>query len=259
MHLELVSANATAPGSSGAAAVPLAGDSLVAKNSKTKASIVALWCDYQAAGFVQVITPSAHDTTRGYRARVLASEVDMRLPLGTHLEVEPQETMSVTVAGSAVAGDVETACMLVQYPDLPGLEQRMIGWADALRRIDALTTVDCTINPTAAGYADELITAESDLLRANRDYVWLGYETSAECAAVYMRGPDLGNVKLGGPGNDTESDLTSGWWGLVSRATGKSCMPVFSSGNKSATYVGIAGDENIAGVGVTLFLGLLGK
>jgi len=260
MHTELLTITATAPGAAGAAATAAVGDSLTIKNGKGRVQIVALWADFQVAGFLQLVTPSQHDTTRGYRTRVPASDLDMRLPLGIEMDMQPQETIAATIAGSAVAGDVELACALVCYADLPGVTQRVIGWDELQRRAGKVLTVDATIVPGAAGYSGaELLTAETDLLHANTDYAIVGYSVSAECAAVTFTGPDLGYVRMGGPGADDDAGMTSGWFGLMSRATGKAMVPVINSGNKASTFVGIVGDENVAPIGVSVFLAQIGK
>lgn len=258
MHLQLVSAFTTAAGTSGTAAAAVTGDSLVVGNGVGDVRIIAAWMDCQATGWFQIATASGHDTTRGFRARVTASEARNRIPLGLGLPVWPQETMAVTIMGSATAGDVEHVCMLLKYQNLPGVDARLLTWAELGKRFEKLTTIEATLAGAAAGYTgEELINAESDLLLANRDYAVLGAAASVEAPALTMRGPDLGNVRVGVPGNDLDSDFGATFFATLARAYNEPMIPVISSGNKGATYIGTLQDENNANVTVSWYLALL--
>ena len=122
MHIELITASVTAPGAGGAAATPLSGDSLTVKNGILSAGVLiaSMWSTQQVAGFNQILFPSAHDTTRGFRAGAPIGVNPAQLPFGISMDVQPQELLSLTMAGSAVAGDVEQMSMLVRYGNLPG-------------------------------------------------------------------------------------------------------------------------------------------
>lgn len=257
-HIELVTATATAP-STGAAAAAVTGDSLTVKNGRRGVRILSAWACLQTAGFVQIVRPSGHDTTRDFRQRVPASEVDLLLPPGLALDVEPQELLGVTIAGSATAGDVEQVCMLLEYDDLPGTNQRLISWSELMRKTEKLLTVEFTITTTAGpGYGgDELINAESALLQANRDYAVIGAKVAVECGALTIRGPDTGNVRIGIPGNDLDGELTNGWFGTLARAFNRALIPVINSGNQNSTYIGAHTDENAAAVPGSLLLAML--
>lgn len=261
MHLEVISASATAPGV-GAAAVPFTGDSLTVRNSRAGKliKIIAAWTTKQTAGFLQIAFPTGHDTTRGYRAGDAVGVNPIQMPLGVSLEPQPQELMSLTIAGSAVAGDVENSSMLVLYEDMPGMEARLIDERELLRRSEKLTTVETSIVSTVGpGYSGEVaINAGSDLLIANRDYAVLGISSRTACHALTIKGPDFANVRLAVPGV-LRDEITSGFFTLLSRATGEKTIPVFNSGNKTATLVGVATDENAGTFVTTVFLALLKK
>lgn len=258
-NIELLVATATAAASGGSAAAAVSGDSLVVKNGKA-ARILTSWADLQAAGFVQIVRPSGHDTTRDYRARITATDIGLLQPMGVPLEVAPQETLGITIGEAGVAGDVASVVMLMEYDGLAGVNQRLIDWNEFTRRVEKIVTIDATlalaVGPAFAA-SEELITAESDLLKANRDYAVIGYRVSTECAAVYIKGQDTGNVRVGGPGNDLNADLTSQWFAVLSRAFDRPMIPVINSGNKGNTYFGGHQDENEADVSVSWILGLL--
>lgn len=261
MHIEVVTFTATAPGAAGAAAAAVAGDSMTIKNAQRAAGvgIISLWQKNQVAGFGQIITPSGHDTTRGYRISAPLGVNIASNPLGVRMPMQPQETISALIAGSAVGGDVEQMSALIWYGDLPGIDARLITAAQAESRIEELTTVNQAIVSTAGpGYSGEaLINSASDLLRANRDYAVLGLTCATDVHAVTLKGPDLGNVRIAAPGASIKSEITSQFFMLQSRANGMACVPVINSGNKGATFLGVAADENAGTFNVSLILGLL--
>jgi len=244
MHTELIAYSATAP-STGAAASAVTGSSLTVKNSKTAASILAIWAKNQTAGYHQLTFPSGHDTTRGARM-VAANTVDILTPLGIMVDVQPQELLSVSIAGSASAGDVESGCMLLNYDDLPGVNARRLSWSELVKRYDKFVTVQATLTGAAAGFTGaELITSESDLLRANQDYAVLGIETNTDCAAVCLKGPDTGYVRVGVPGISGRRNVTGNFFAMLSQIYGdKPLIPIINSGNKSDTYLDFVQDEN---------------
>jgi hypothetical protein len=260
MHLELVTASATAAAVLGSAATALAGDSLTIKNANKSKSvdILAMWQTNQTAGFCQIAFPSGHDTTRGYRAGAAIGVNTAILPVGIKMRVHPQEVLAVTIGATAVAGDVENCAMLIRYEDLPGINARLISAAELERRTEKLTTIENSLASTAGpSYGtEELITADSDLLLANRDYALLGMSSRTSVHSINVRGPDLGNVRVGCPGV-LRQEITSQWFTLLSRVHGEPLIPVINSGNKAATFVGVATDENAGTFVVTLYLALL--
>jgi len=259
VHIETIAYSATAPGAAGAAGAALVGDSLTIKNSKGPAYILAHWAHNQGDGSHQLIWPSGHDTTRGWRPIVEANRIDQRLPLGLRIPVQPQELISATIIGSATAGDVETGVLLVGYPDLPGVTARLDDYASVVRRTEALLTVQASLTGSAAGYTGaELINADSDLLRANRDYALLGISVSTDCAAIVIDGPDTGYSRIACPGNASEPELCGAFFAVLSRMLGGAeCIPILNSGNKAATSFRMIHNENVGVIAISAQLALL--
>jgi len=256
MHFEIQTYKATAPGA-GAAATANTGDSLIVKNGKGVIKTLASWGSRQVAGFMQTITPSSHDTTRGYRAGLAIGTAQIGVPLGMSLEFQAQEAIAETISGSAVAGDIELDSHLIYYADFPGINMRSITAGQLETRTDLLTTVVSTIASVATGeYAQEVISTDSDLLKANRDYAVIGMSPTLACHATTLQSPDFGNVRVGVPGF-LRPELTSQWFAALSRIHGLPCVPVFNSGNKAQVNVGFVADENAAATTVTLYLALL--
>jgi hypothetical protein len=262
MHLELLTVAATAAATAGTAATALAGDSLTIKNANRSKSvdILAMWQTNQTAGFSQLVYPSAHDTSRGYRAAAAIGVNTGVLPFGMKLRLNPQEVLAPTIGATAVAGDVENLAMLIRYEDMPGINARMITPSQLWQRTEKLTTIDQSLASTAGpSYGtEELINADagSDLLLANRDYAVMGMASRTTVHSINLRGPDLGNVRIACPGV-LRQELTSQWFVALAKMHSEPLIPVINSGNRAATFMGVCTDENAGTFVCTLYLALL--
>lgn len=256
MHIEIQTFQATQP-NTGAAGTANTGDSLVVKNGRGKIEVISSWSTRQAAGFSQFNTPSSHDTTRGYRVGCAAAIGELTMTIGNSLRVEAQETISSTLAGSNTAGDIELDSLLVYYENFPGIDMRSITPQSAFSRMEKITTVESSVASVATGqYAEEAITADSDLLQANRDYAVLGLSARTVSHALTLRAPDFGNIRVGVPGM-LRPEISQQWFVLMSRAHNLPLVPVFNSGNKGNVNVGFVMNENAAATVVTLHLVML--
>ena len=146
--------------------------------------------------------------------------------------------------------------MLLYCEDLPGVDGRFVGVEAVKTRMRHIVTVENTLAlGTAGGYSgEEAINVESNLLRANTDYAVLGYQVSAQCAAIRLRGSDFGNLGVGGPGAVGEHRITQNWFSNLSRYSGLDLIPVFNSANASSVLIDGVQDENGADVTVNLIL-----
>jgi hypothetical protein len=256
MHYEILTIQATQP-NTGAAGTANTGDSLVVKNGKGKIHTLAGWGSRQVAGFSQLIVPSGHDTTRNYRAGVAAALGQLTMPLDLQMKLDAQEVIASTIAGSNTAGDIELDSFLVYYSDFPGINMRSITPQQLESRVDKYTTVESSITAVTTGqYAEEVITADSDLLKANTDYAVIGMSSRTGCHAMTLRAPDFGNVRVGVPGN-LRPEVTNQFFLLLSRVHGLPLVPVFNTGNKAQVNVGFCMNETAADTVVTLYLAML--
>lgn len=252
MALEVTTGFATAPGATLTAATIAAGNSLQVKNATPDSRILFLnlWSDHQAAGIVQVRSPKLHDNVRGIRYRSSISEVQPYVPRYTKQPLFAQDVLILEIAGSAVAGDIETACFLTWYENLPGVEGRFVSPEDVFRRgVNTVTVETSHVTGAAGGYSGQVaLNSSSDLLIANVDYALLGYVVNTECATVRLLGPDTGNTGVGGPGSDTDKHMTRHWFEDLSQAYGLPLCPVINAANKAATLCDVAQDENASTV-----------
>jgi hypothetical protein len=258
MHIEILTVSATAAATTGSAAAAVGTDSLVIKNGDGDIDIIAAWQTNQTAGFGQIIFPTAHDTTRGFRANAPIGTNVSLIPFGTQMRVRPQETLAVLIGATAVAGDVETISFLMRYKNLPGINARLLSAAQVEQRTEKLTTIENSLASTAGpSYGTpELFTTDSDLLQANRDYAILGMTSRTAVHAIYALTPDAGNVRFGCPGI-LRQEITSQWFMLQSRIHGEPLVPVFNTGNKTQCQIGVVTDENAGTFVVDLVLALL--
>jgi hypothetical protein len=211
------------------------------------------WADVQGVGTLQARSPKLHDNVRGISLATSIAEVDPLLAMGLGQRLYAQDTLSLGISGSATAGDIETGCFLLYYPDLPGVEARMISPNDLKSRSRSIMGQMNTIaTGTGGGFSgSEAINAEFDNWKANVDYALAGYIVDVDCAAVRWIGSDSGNLGVGGPGNAKNKRLTSRWFIELSEAFDLPLIPVFNAANKSAILIDAAQDENGADVTVT--------
>ena len=104
-----------------------------------------------------------------------------------------------------------------------------------------------------------MINSESDLLLANRDYAICGITTTVDCAAVCIKGPDTGNVRIGVPGADLDLVRGPDYFCNLSREQSMSLIPMINSGNRNSTEISFLQNENNVNVPVTIYLALLKK
>ncbi len=259
--LELITGFVTAPSTTQTALTLAAGNSLTVRSHPFEAEsrLLQVWGDNQTAGTLRIRSPRLHDQVQGIRLDVTASEPKPLLPEGTGQRLFPQDTLTVDLSGSATASDIETACLLVYYQDLPGIDSQLRMPSEVIPRIRHLVTVENTLAlGTAGGYSgEEAIDAEFDLLRANTEYAILGYLVDAECSAVRWRGPFSGNLGIGGPGDELGRDYTRSWFINLSQEHDLPLIPVFNAADKSNVLLDGAQDENGTDVTVTTILAQL--
>jgi hypothetical protein len=261
--MELVAGFTTAPGATITAVTLAAGNSLTVRNARldSRAWLLSLWTDHQVAGIVHLRSAKLHDNVQGIRARTMISEVQPVLPRRFRQPLVPQDTLILAQSGSAVAGDIESACFLAFYEDLPGTDGQFIDAGTLAEKTIEIVTVE-TSHTTAAtgGYSGEVaLNSSFDLLKANEYYALIGYDVSAECAAVRIRGADTGNLGVGGPGSDTDRHLTRDWFRGLAADFDMPLIPVFNSANKGGILCDAVQDENAAAVVVNWIFARLGN
>lgn len=257
MHHEIISFSATQP-NTGAAAAALTGDSLNLRNAApgSKILVVNTWSTQQVAGFQSIVAPSWNDTTRGIRVQSQIANTFPALPYSGLQPCQSQELLSITIAGSNVAGDVELGVLMVWYENVPGLDGTFLMPDDVKARgIRQVTVADVTAGTAGPGYSPgRALNAASDLLRPNTNYALMGASIRNTCSVLGVRSPDWSNVRVGIPGGNLHNDISSRWFELVSKETGYPMIPVLNSGNKAGIFIDTSTDENALAVNFSLNL-----
>jgi len=259
--LDTVSFSATAAPAGGAAMAAVAGDPAQVRNVPfgQEPMMLTHWLKAQTAGFYQWTHPTGHDVQRGFRGRDAVAAPLPMMATGYNEPLEPQEAISASIGAGAVAGDVELLTFLLYYPNLPGIDARMIDLSGLEARLVDFVTVEDTTTATAGGVysGSRALNAGSDLLLANTDYAILGAHIGGICGALTVRGTDTGNLRVGIPGIPARPDITARWFMYLTEETGIPLIPVVNSANKAAIFIENITDENLVAVPFALVLARL--
>lgn len=253
MAIEVVDQFVTNPGGTFTAMTTFSGDTQTVRNfdPPAKAHLVDLWSAENTPGIVRIRSPRLHDNVQGIRQRVgVANTPRGLLPEFVIQDLYAQDALIVEATGGAA--ETDGLGYLVYYDDLPGAAARLHTLEDLASRIVNIVTVETDVAGGAAVGARATAVAfnvTEDLLIANTDYAVLGYECDATGISVGLRGPDTGNLRLGGPAT-TERIETRDWFARLSRKLGKPCIPVINSANKSGTLVD--NSQAVAGVAMNI-------
>lgn len=259
--LDTITGAATAIGATLAALTANAGDSFQIKNAplNTEIWLLNFWADVQAAGIVRLRSPKMHDNVDCLRSRTRVNWLEPLLPFGHPQRLYPQDTTTWELAGSAVAGQIESAQALVYYADLPGQSARFIDGPTLRQRMKHYfgNRIAITLGTTAAYAGSRAINGDQDLLKANTDYAILGATTDVRVAGISVRGPDTGNLRVTVPGGTDilNSARAMAWFfRQLSYEHNLPLIPVINSANKGATQVDCMADNNGGTANVTLWL-----
>lgn len=260
--IDTITSTGTAIGATLAATTIAAGDSFTIKNAPltSAAWLLNFWTDNQVAGQVRIRSPKMHDNVDAIRSRALIGVLEPILPWGAPQRLWPQDTEIVELAGSAVAGDIESVVQLLYYDDLPGQAARLITPDVLKQRTKNVLGVRLAITlGTTAGYnGARALNGDVDLLKANTDYAVLGMTSDIETAAITIRGPDTGNLRCSVPGEPGQWHILSHWFRRLAIGYGLPLIPVINSANKGATLVDCVNDENGGTANITIWLAELG-
>lgn len=263
--LDLITSQGTAIGATLAATTIASGDSFTIKNASltTKVWMIQVWNHNLVAGMLRIRSPKLHDNVDAIRMRTLVAVLDPLMPFGTKQQFYPQDTEIVELAGSAVGGQIESVCQQMYYEDLPGQAARFIDhtqlWARQKNIIGQRLAV--TLGTTTGYNGARAINADNDQLHANTDYAILGITSDIATAALCVRGPDTGNLRVAVPGANVSGmwQLTARWFVKLSDEFKMPLIPVFNSANKGGTLVDAVNNQAGGTCNATIWLAELGS
>lgn len=260
--LEVISGGVTAPGATLTAWTVAAGNSLQIRSASiaSKVWLIDKWAFNQVAGVLRVRSPRLHDNVQGIRSRVSASDAEPLWPNsgdgGFNQFLVPQDTLTVEHSGTGVAGQIEAGSLLVYYEDLPGINGRFID-VPSLQKFGINMIgqeLSITTGTTVAYTGQVAINVTNDNFKANTDYALLGGMVDTRVATVRIQGVDVGNLGVGFPGEPTQRHVTSNFFFRLALSTGKPCIPVFNSANKTGILVDALGNNAAITTVVTLYM-----
>jgi hypothetical protein len=250
--LETVVGTVTAPGATLTALTMAAGSSNQVRSGKPGSLIklLAAWANNNAAGIFRMRSSRLHDAAQGIRLRILGSDPVDLVPYGNQQRLYPGDILTLELSGSAVGGQIETACMLMYYDDVDGSAARLIGYDEVMKRAVNLEVIELAITSGAGGgfTGERAINGDFDTLKAGTDYALMGYTVSARTGAICWRGVDSGNARVGGPGFTTFREMTANWFANLARRYAMPLIPVFNANNRAAILVDTAQDQGGAAV-----------
>lgn len=261
--LELISGFVTAPGATETAITNTNSTTKTIRNFQMgRAFIVGAWSNGQAIGYTKIFSPRMHDSVNGFIFESTALNNSLCWPVGQPEEVYAQDTLTITKAGSAVAGDIENVGALVYYEQytegkfitLKELNNRRLRVLSLRNSFAALVTGAFTAGTALSGVTS------GDILIANTDYAVLGASfsqsdtTNFGAHSLTIQGPDTGNLPVGMPLVDT---VSQDFFVRLAKAYDSALIPVVNSANKGGTLLKVNNNENANTVIVTLYLAQL--
>jgi hypothetical protein len=256
--LDTVSGFVTAPGAAGVALTMAAGDSLTVRATSVAKNIrlLSFWSQNQVAGFTRVRSPRFSDNVQGIRSQITVNQSSPRMPLGYSESLISMDQMIVEQAGSAVGGQIESTSLLVWYDgDFAPTPNFIDAKGLAARGVKMVTVRTVHAFGAGGGYTGQVaINSSDDNAKNGKNYAVCGYNVSARCCTVALRGVDTGNLRCGGPGEVSLPHLTEEWFLRMSEENNIPCIPVINWANKAGIFADGVQDQTGTAVTVQWYL-----
>jgi hypothetical protein len=252
--LDTVYTFATNPGAGPTATAAAPGDSLNVRDfdkSSSNTTLEQMWRRGATAGYGRVRSPRLHDNVTGinlYSGEVIDT---LPFPIQASQYLYPNDGLIVEESGGAAESDA--VVLSIYYEALGGVNARLAHWSDINPNIKNLKAFQIAAPAAANAWTDTVITTTENQLHADADYALLGYRSSASVAAVGIKGPDTGNLRICGPGTTTTLDTTD-WFIRQDQLSGNvPYIPVFAANNRGSLYTSAIDVAAVAGLVVTFF------
>ena len=206
-------------------------------------------------GTARIRSALFHDDVQGIRVRALAADPTSHIPHWQPNLMFAQD--NYLIDGDGTNTEVEAYAASIFYSNLPGAAARLHSPADVLPLIDLVTVQQVTISAVAPpAFATGALTALFNVLKANRDYAVLGYQSDVALLGVGLQGADTGNLIAGGT---CEADIfkTRDKFVRMSYELDLPLIPVINAANAPSTNVVVFNDVVAASANISFILGLL--
>jgi hypothetical protein len=237
LAFETIAGRVVNPGAVATALTANTGDAFAVRafDSGTNTYLHNAWAHEATPGILRIRSARLHDFVQGLRFQVGVASARGLIPAAVDQPLYYTDILTVEMTGGAAETDV--GVLQLYYQSVGGLAARLANWSQVAPRIVNILTVEVDITAAATlgdWSAGTPLNTTFDLLKADYDYAILGYECSASVAAIALRGPDTGNVKVGGPGT-TESIETRDYWIKQGNDSGLAMIPIIAANNKGST------------------------
>jgi hypothetical protein len=254
--INLLTGRVTNAGATITALTMNSGDSETVRSTEGGGNVLLdqAWSQNAAGGVARVRSPRMHDFAQGIRLRVPAGNPRPLLPMQARQVLYSQDKLTIELSGGGA--ETDTLSLLLYYENLPGITANLATWDQVAPRILNFHGVESnlTTSATAGQYGGEqTLSANFNTLKRNEMYAILGYTLDAEVSNVFFFGPDVGNLKIGGPGI-VDPYVTAGWFADMSMLTGRPYIPIIQSANVENTIVGVTAVATGAARNVTWVL-----
>ncbi len=214
-------------------------------------NMLAVFGSFGAAGYGQIKSARMHDQTIGTTFALAANTAFPNVN-----QVSPYDydeplwntdvlTWQITTVASQTASTAYLLGAQMYYPNLGGIAQNMMTWAQVQSYInpDRKTGLHYVswVRPSSSATAGAIgtgvaINATNDQFKANHSYALLGYLTPTAVGVVQIQGTDTGNLYVGGPGSP-DPNVTADYFVRMSFRTGWACIPIIQANNKGNTFI----------------------
>jgi hypothetical protein len=245
---------ATNPGAGPTATAAAPGDSLNVRDfdtSQSNAFLEQIWRRGATAGYGRVRSPRLHDNVTGINAYSGETVDTLGFPIQASQPLYPNDALIVEESGGGA--ETDAVVLEIYYEQLGGVNARLAHWSDIQPNIRNLKAFQIAAPAGANAWTDTVITTTENQLHADADYALLGYRSSAACAAVGIKGPDTGNLRICGPGTTTTLDTTDWFIRQDMLSAGVPYIPVFAANNRGSLYASAIDVAAVAGLIVTFF------
>jgi len=240
----------------------LGGDSLslFAFPTGSRAWLLTQWAiDSDSKCEFDTRSPRLHDNVRGIRVAttplapgaVTTNGAQITLPRFVKQPLYSSDTLIQEVNGTAV--DDVILSQLIYYENLPGVSANLVTWQEIESRI--VNIVGIRVVPTSGAVvafgSTVALNSTDDRLQADVDYALLGYTADTPFTTFGLKGPDTGNLRVGGPGM-IDGFITSNWFVNLSRDQNLPLIPVINANNRGTTVIDCCDGEGATAPGIDL-------
>jgi hypothetical protein len=241
------SGRATAPGATITSVTMTTGDDnhVINFSAPHRAFICNLWNKSQAVGKAQFFWPKAHDQTNNYRWTTITGDPFDYWPTSRLGECFAQDAFTAQISGSAVAGQFEFMGWNTFVTRIDGIAQNLLTWDEVVdyAKYD-ITTEHSIVAGVTGAYSEVAFNSGAVFnLRANTYYAVCGFFVNAAVFALTLRGPDLGGLRIGVPGNSTNKEIAKNFFKDMAILSGIPFIPIINSANGGPTNIGVLADQ----------------